>query len=104
MTDSAKWAVGFARQADADFRGWELFEQHPQAVAAPCHKLLFLQMACEKLCKAYLLRANICSPATVQTSHGFIAKHLPMIVRQEIGESSAILRKKLNRAMPTEEP
>ena len=49
MSEPADWALGYAQQANADFRAWELYEQHPEAVAAECHKLLFLQMACEKL-------------------------------------------------------
>ena len=33
----------------------------PEAVAEECHQFLFLQMACEKLCKAYLFQGG--SPA-----------------------------------------
>jgi len=56
MASARDWANGFARQADADFRAWELYELHPEALAERCHKLLFLQMACEKLCKAHMIR------------------------------------------------
>jgi len=56
MASAHDWANGFARQADADFRAWELYELHPEALAERCHKLLFLQMACEKLCKAHMIR------------------------------------------------
>lgn len=82
------WARGYARQADADLKAWERYERIPQAAVAECHKLLFLQMACEKLCKAHVLRAGIQNPEDVQTSHGFIAKHLPTIMRQEIATSN----------------
>ncbi len=85
MSTSADWLGGYARQADADFRAWELYQRHPEAVASECHKLLFLQMACEKLCKAYLISTKA-HPQTLQTSHGFIEKVLPVIVRQQIGE------------------
>jgi hypothetical protein len=44
MSEPADWALTYARQANADFKAWELYEQHPEAVAAECHKLLFLQM------------------------------------------------------------
>lgn len=84
MSTPEKWAEAFARQADADLRAWELYQQYPEAVAAECHKLLFLQMACEKLCKAHVIRAGIHEPEDVQASHGFIEKHLPSILRQEI--------------------
>ena len=56
MSTPADWIRGYVRQADADFRAWELYEKCPEAVASDCHKLLFLQMACEKLCKAYLIQ------------------------------------------------
>lgn len=59
MSSRDDWAHAFARQADADLRAWELYQKYPQAAAAECHKLLFLQMACEKLCKAHVIRAGI---------------------------------------------
>jgi hypothetical protein len=43
-------------------------------------------MACEKLCKAYLIRAGT-QPELLQASHGYIAKPLPLIVRQYILDS-----------------
>ena len=53
MSEPADCALGYAQQANADFRAWEHYEQHPEAVAAEYHRLLFLQMACEKLCKEH---------------------------------------------------
>ena len=58
MSQPADWALAYAQQAKADFRAWELYEQHPEAVVAECHQLLFLQMACEKLCKAHLIQSG----------------------------------------------
>ncbi len=84
MSKPDDWANAFARQADADFRAWELYQTFPDAVAAECHKLLFLQMACEKLCKAHVIRTGIHKPEDVQNSHGFIEKHLPSIMKREI--------------------
>ena len=86
MSKPVDWALAYARQADADFRAWELYEQHPQAVAAECHKLLFLQMACEKLCKAYLIRAGA-QPKDIQASHGYTKKHLPSVIREQVIDS-----------------
>src|SRR4051794_9996277 len=86
MSEPADWALAFARQGDADFKAWELYEQHPGAVAAECHKLLFLQMACEKLCKAYLITVGT-PPEVLQASHGYIANPLPIVIRQEIIDS-----------------
>jgi hypothetical protein len=77
------WRVAYARQADADWKAWELYEEFPAAVAAECHKLLFLPMACEKLCKAHLIWKTA-SPQDVQTSHAYIAKGLPTVVNQYI--------------------
>lgn len=40
-------------------------------------------MACEKLCKAYLIRAGV--PVTgLQGSHAYVAKHLHNILKQEM--------------------
>ena len=47
-----------------------------------CHSLQFLQMACEKLVKAHLCGTGS-DPATAQTSHAYIAKTLPLILRQQ---------------------
>ncbi len=69
MSESADWARAYARQADIDFKAWELLEKHPEAVGAECHRLLFLQMACEKLCKAHLIRGGT-PPESLQASHG----------------------------------
>ncbi len=76
----------YARQARADLRAWGLHEQHPEAVAAECHKLLFLQMACEKLCKASLIKIGA-RPEDLQASQGDITDPLPVVIRQEIIDS-----------------
>jgi hypothetical protein len=42
MADHAAWAIGYARQAQADFQTFEKL----QAMTVPeCHKLQFVQMA-----------------------------------------------------------
>lgn len=83
MSDPVQWALACARQADADFKAWELLEKHPEAVAAECHKLLFLQMACEKVCKAHLIRGGT-PPETLQDSHGYVANPLPTVIKHQI--------------------
>jgi hypothetical protein len=83
MSVAADWIRGYARQADADFRAWELYEKHPEAVAAHCHKMQFLQMACEKLCKAHLIASGT-DAESLQTSHGYIAKPLPNVIKDQI--------------------
>ena len=83
MSELADWAHAYARQADVDLKAWELHEIHPAAVAANCHRLLFLQMACEKICKAYLIQAGA-APKSLQSSHGHIAGPLLIAIRQQI--------------------
>src|SRR5947208_15364932 len=83
MIEPAEWVKAYARQADADLKAWELYEKNPEAVAAECHKLLFLQMACEKLSKAYLIQSKK-PPEDLQGSHGDIAKNLRIIVKPQI--------------------
>jgi hypothetical protein len=45
--------------------------------------MLFLQMACEKLCKARLIEAGT-PPEAVQTSHGYVANPLPVVIRAQL--------------------
>jgi hypothetical protein len=42
VSENADWVKAYARQADKDFVAWELYEKHPEAVAAEWHKLHFL--------------------------------------------------------------
>ena len=79
MADHAAWAVGYARQARADFQTFEKLQAMP---VPECHKLQFLQMACEKLVKAHLC-AGRTDPADLQASHAYVAGTLPVVLRQE---------------------
>lgn len=88
------WVLGYARQAAADFEAWERYEKHPVALVADCHKLLFLQMACEKLCKAHLVKSGR-APEKVQRSHRFKG-HLCVVIRQEVSFASDEPRKLRN--------
>jgi hypothetical protein len=65
MADHAAWAVGYARQAQADFQTFEKLQMMP---VPECHKLQFLQMAFEKLVKAHLCSERV-DPSDLQTSH-----------------------------------
>jgi hypothetical protein len=78
MATNAEWTAGYARQASADLATFDRLQ--PMRVPE-CHKLQFLQMACEKLVKAHLC-ANRHDPATLQRSHAFIRTHLPTVLRQ----------------------
>ena len=85
MSSPGEWSKAFARQARADFETWERLRKVPETPA--CHKLLFLQMACEKLAKAQLCKAGS-DPADIQSSHAYVARNLPIIIRQQISLSN----------------
>lgn len=97
MSIDDDWADGFARQADADFRAWELYQKYPEACAEVCHKLLFLQMACEKLCKAHRIRAGA-DPNELIKTHRVVAKNLPLVIREEMirrGQDNKAIAKRM---------
>ncbi|HEV3257150.1 MAG TPA: hypothetical protein VG013_09745 [Gemmataceae bacterium] len=81
MATPAQWARDYARQAHADFRAWQAIEGHEDV--HPCHRMLFLQMACEKLCKARLIDGGT-PPQALQTSHGYVANPLPLVIRAQL--------------------
>ena len=84
MSTTNEWARAYARQAGADFQSWDSL-QHDDSVPE-CHKLMFLQMACEKLTKAHLCTSGS-DPNDLQTSHAYTAKNLPIIIRQQLALS-----------------
>lgn len=80
MATPAEWAKGYARQADADFKTF----MEIQALSVPrCHVLQFLHMACEKLVKAHLCQGGA-DLVAVQSSHAYIAKHLPRVLEEQM--------------------
>lgn len=80
MATGAQWAGAYARQAKADFETFEMLQKMP---VPECHRLLFLQMACEKLVKAHLCGPVRTDPTAVQTSHAYVAGTLPVVLRQQ---------------------
>ncbi len=70
------WARGYAKQALSDLRAREVLAR---ASAEKCHRLHFLQMAAEKVCKAHLTTAQ--GHENVRKRHDYVAKHLPAIAR-----------------------
>lgn len=81
MATPAEWALAYARQARADFAAWQSIEGDEDI--EPCHRMLFLQMACEKLCKARLIVGGT-PPTALQTSHGYVAHPLPSVIRAQL--------------------
>src|SRR3972149_661842 len=80
MATNADWAAGYARQADADFVTFQALQRTP---LPECHKLQFLQMACEKLVKAHLC-GGVKVPSSLQKSHAYIAGTLPVVLREHM--------------------
>ena len=77
------WAKGYAKQAKAEF---DAYQALGQLKGIPiCIRLHFLQMACEKLCKAYQCGKGT-DPDGLQTSHAFIKSHLPFIAKQQFAQ------------------
>jgi hypothetical protein len=81
MSTPADWINAFARQAKADFESW--LRVKDDSTIHECHKLQYLQMACEKLCKAHRIDGGT-DPSEVQSSHAFIANPLPQVIAAEI--------------------
>ena len=84
MSTANDWAIGYSRQARADFDTWRSLQE--SAVVPECHKLIFMQMACEKLTKAHLCQLGS-SPHDLEKSHAYIAKNLPIVIKQQIAYS-----------------
>jgi hypothetical protein len=85
MSRLDQWRVAYAKQAKADLQSREKLLE--DARLPHCQQLHFLQMACEKLCKAYLCGQGN-DPNTLQSSHAFVAGTLPVIVRQQFTRES----------------
>lgn len=90
MSTQAERSYAYALQAKADLETYELLSRTPEV--PQCHRYQFLQMACEKLSKAYAYRFPDV-PDDIQTSHAYIAHHLPLL----IGETYRRHKRSLNR-------
>jgi hypothetical protein len=85
MISYEEWRIAYAKQALADLRAREMLLEHPEL--PDCQQLHFLQMACEKLCKAYLCGQGA-DPQTLRGSHAYISRPLPIIARQQFAQES----------------
>ena len=75
------WARAFARQALSDLDARELLTD-----AAKCHRVHYLQMAAEKVCKASVILEN--GRAAIGNSHAVIERYLPAIARAYLRQRS----------------
>lgn len=98
MSDlQTQWRVAYGTQAKADLaarRTLAAVRRLPE-----CQHLHHLQMACEKLCKAYLCGTGT-DPADLRTSHAYIAGPLPVIARQAFAVESLEKRRDRDWALP----
>jgi hypothetical protein len=90
------WSQAYAKQARGDFQAYEILRKHVEL--PECQSLHFLQMACEKLCKAFLCERGT-EPDELQTSHAFIAGTLPVIARQQYSRLGGQGRRKHLQAL-----
>ena len=74
------WQRAYALQALSDLEARDIVAN---GGADKCHRLHFLQMAAEKVCKAYLVAAN--GHENVRKSHAYVASTLPLLARQFYG-------------------
>lgn len=74
--DDQAWARAFALQSIADLDTRDILSS---TTSPKCHRLHFLQMSAEKLCKAFLIQANGLDHLTFK--HCVIAKILPVVLR-----------------------
>ncbi len=79
MATDRDWQLAYAKQARADLQAWRVLAQ---ADLPTCQHLHFLQMACEKVCKAHLCGRGT-DPRDLQRSHAHIKKQLPAIARAQ---------------------
>src|SRR5690606_8919760 len=81
------WVRAFARQACSDFDAWDCLCR--SAAVDQCQRLHALQMALEKAAKAHLIATGV-DPMAIQSSHAYIAKHIPRIVASELGRARGV--------------
>lgn len=81
MATSHDWSLAYAKQARSDWDARQALLKDAKLPA--CHQLHFLQMACEKLCKAYLC-AYGSNPEDLQSSHAYVGKVLPVVFRMRV--------------------
>lgn len=70
------WARAFLSQGRSDLRVYDLLVAQPEETVPACHALHYLQMACEKIAKAYRIRdtsAQLSGPNNLLRRHvGFV--------------------------------
>lgn len=73
--DRADWAAAYAKQSRSDFAIYALMSAEASGISA-CHRLHYLQMACEKIAKAYRFRDTSTASEDLLTSHVAFSKFI----------------------------
>jgi hypothetical protein len=71
------WSEAFAAQAASDYDTYQLLTRSPLPSS---HRLHYLQMWLEKLCKAHLWRPEA-NADVLRTTHNVVAKVLPHLIK-----------------------
>ena len=77
--DRKTWASAYAKQSQSDFRVYEILVSAPQV--EDCHVWHYLQMACEKIAKAYRFRDTETSIEELLTSHIAFSKCIENLLK-----------------------
>ena len=83
------YAIAFATQAKVDFESHVILMNYDPPVVT-CQHLHFLQMACEKLCKAHYYSNTGPIPKDISSSHAHVASRLPIIIRDMLNRDPAV--------------
>lgn len=67
------WAIAFLRQGKADLETFLFLSGMGPSKVPTCHRLQFLQMACEKIAKAYRIRDTA---ASLEGESGLLTRHV----------------------------
>lgn len=81
VSPNTRWSEAFLRQARSDL---DAYEELAATSLPACHRLHYLQMWLEKLCKAHLWleAATTMNMSDLHFSHNVVAKAFPALVRR----------------------
>jgi hypothetical protein len=101
MTDRRDWQLAYLKQARSD---WTAYQRTREGRWEPCHRLLFLQMASEKLGKALLL-AGHSTLENITQSHAAFVKFMRLAgnnrnLRNALGMKKSNFRFHFKRLLP----
>jgi hypothetical protein len=99
------WADAYLEQARSDWQVWELIRQQE---LPSCHALHYLQMACEKLGKAFLITGGALSLEQARNSHVAFKRFLQAASRHPelqrlLAMNSSQFRAHIKRMLPLAE-